>query len=65
MGEDGEVSEAGLTPDGYGDLLAQLKAHVRGARLKATRAVNTELLVLYWNIGRAILDRQDALAVTV
>ncbi|MCK0517391.1 PDDEXK nuclease domain-containing protein [Williamsia sp. DF01-3] len=54
------MSEAGLTPDGYGDLLAQLKAHVRGARLKATRAVNTELLVLYWNIGRAILDRQDA-----
>lgn len=30
------------------------------ARLKANRVVNTELLVWYWDIGRANLDRQDA-----
>ncbi|WP_240497979.1 DUF1016 N-terminal domain-containing protein [Williamsia sp. 1135] len=28
--------------------------------MHATRTVNTQLLVLYWDIGRAILDRQDA-----
>jgi predicted nuclease of restriction endonuclease-like (RecB) superfamily len=45
-------------PVGYGELLTQLKAEVRSARLRATRVVNTALLELYWTIGRAILDRQ-------
>ena len=44
-------------PVGYGELLTQLKAEVRSARLRATRVVNTALLELYWTIGRAILDR--------
>jgi predicted nuclease of restriction endonuclease-like (RecB) superfamily len=30
------------------------------ARRRALRVVNTELLELYWRIGRTILDRQDA-----
>jgi predicted nuclease of restriction endonuclease-like (RecB) superfamily len=46
-------------PDDYGALLEQLKQQVRAARLKAQRIVNTELLSLYWTIGRTILDRQQ------
>lgn len=46
-------------PDDYQNLLAQLKDEVRTARVRAHRVVNTELLRLYWTIGRAILDRQD------
>ncbi|MCL2850099.1 MAG: PDDEXK nuclease domain-containing protein [Micrococcales bacterium] len=49
-----------LVPQGYGELLADLKARVRAAQLRAHRIVNTELLALYWAIGAAILERQSA-----
>ena len=44
--------------DGYASLLAELKERIRTARLKAAVAVNEELILLYWSIGRDILDRQ-------
>jgi len=46
-------------PEGYPQLLGQLKTQVRQARIRASRVVNTELLTLYWDLGRAILDRQE------
>lgn len=46
-------------PQGYSALLASLKQRIREARVKASLAVNTELVQLYWSIGRDILDRQD------
>lgn len=46
--------------DGYASLLAELKERIRTARLKAAFAVNQELMLLYWSIGRDILDRQIA-----
>jgi len=46
-------------PEGYPQLLEQLKTQVRQARIRASRVVNTELLTLYWDLGRAILDRQE------
>jgi predicted nuclease of restriction endonuclease-like (RecB) superfamily len=49
-----------LEPRGYAELLTSLKAEARAAQLRAHRVVNTELLTLYWTIGRAILDRQAA-----
>lgn len=48
-----------VVPEGYGDLLAQVKEQVRGARARVQRVVNTELLLLYWDIGQAILQRQS------
>jgi predicted nuclease of restriction endonuclease-like (RecB) superfamily len=39
-------------------LLADLKVRVRAAQVKATVAVNQELMRLYWHIGRAILRAQ-------
>lgn len=45
-------------PDRYDEILAQLKQQVRGAHLRAQRAVNTELIGLYWHIGRTILEQQ-------
>lgn len=44
--------------DGYADLLAELKARVRATQVRAARAANTEVLRLYWSIGRDILERQ-------
>lgn len=50
-------STAALPPD-YAPLLADIKARVQLARVKAGLAANRELLALYWDIGRLILDRQ-------
>src|SRR5690625_5302293 len=47
-------------PEGYGELLAELKATVAATRWRAQRVVNTELVSMYWKIGRAILARQQA-----
>ncbi len=49
-----------LEPAGYAELLAELKARVRATRFRAARAANTEVLRLYWSVGRDILDRQRA-----
>ncbi|MDR1442020.1 MAG: PDDEXK nuclease domain-containing protein [Bifidobacteriaceae bacterium] len=46
-------------PEGYGDWLADVKARVRATAFRAARAANTEVLRLYWSIGRDILDRQE------
>jgi len=47
-------------PTGYPELLEDLKRTVASARWRAQRAVNTELLGLYWRLGHAILSRQQA-----
>lgn len=49
---------AEVIPDDYASTLEELKRHVHAARYRAQRAANTELLRLYWRIGRTILDRQ-------
>ena len=46
-------------PEGYGEVLAELKQQVRGARFQAQRAVNTELIRLYWRIGATLLERAE------
>ena len=58
MVEDGGVTSE-LLPDGYSELLARVKADVQATRLRVARAANSELIGLYWRIGRLILDRQD------
>jgi 2'-5' RNA ligase len=46
-------------PDGYVALLSDLKRRIRAARLQAALAVNQELILLYWDIGRDVLARQE------
>ena len=43
---------------GYAEFLADLKEHIRRARIKAALSANRELILLYWEIGRMILERQ-------
>ena len=47
-----------LPPD-YAAWLADLKARIHSAQQRATLAVNRELVRLYWQIGRDILERQQ------
>jgi len=49
-----------VDPVGYAELLEQVKIQVRTSRVQAARAVNTELVGLYWQIGHLILDRQES-----
>ncbi len=48
-----------LTSESYGALLGQIKDRIRSAQLAALRSVNRELIELYWDIGRLILQRQQ------
>jgi predicted nuclease of restriction endonuclease-like (RecB) superfamily len=59
MNEDKPVSLIPV-PEGYADWLAELKDRVHTAQQRATLAVNRELVLLYWQIGRDILARQAA-----
>src|SRR5438876_7803820 len=52
------LSGTGLPP-GYAELLEDLKSRVRTAQLKAAVAVNREMIQLYWDIGRLIVERQE------
>jgi predicted nuclease of restriction endonuclease-like (RecB) superfamily len=45
-------------PSDYGPWLAELKAQIHAAQQQAARNVNRELVLLYWQIGRGILERQ-------
>lgn len=46
-------------PDNYQPFLVEVKERVRSAQYAALRAVNQELVGLYWDIGRMIVERQS------
>ena len=53
------MSDRGISLLGdYGDLLLEVKSRVRAAQYEALKAVNKELVGLYWDIGRMIVERQ-------
>lgn len=43
----------------YIDLIKNLKQEISKSRIKVHLAVNKELIILYWNIGKLILERQS------
>ena len=44
----------------YRELVDRLKQRIRESQARAARALNTELVMLYWSIGRDILAQQQA-----
>jgi len=48
-----------LLPKGYGAFLADLKQRIRMVQVRATMAANRELIALYWDIGKGIVERQQ------
>ncbi|MBN4069854.1 MAG: hypothetical protein COA82_11380 [Alkaliphilus sp.] len=42
----------------YIELLEVVKKQIVSARIRASKAVNKELITLYWNLGREITERQ-------
>ncbi len=48
-----------LLPEGYAEFLLDLKQRIKESQLKAAISANRELILLYWDIGKEILERQD------
>ena len=53
------VRRSEALPADYPQFLTEIKARIAAARTRATLAVNTELISLYWEIGHEILDREQ------
>ena len=49
-----------VLPNGYDAFLVELKDRIGTAQIRAAVAVNRELVTLYWQIGRGIVERQKA-----
>lgn len=45
---------------GYRELIDRLQRRVRESQARAARSLNAELVMLYWSIGRDILEQQRA-----
>jgi DUF1016 N-terminal domain len=55
---DAALTSTGL-PSDYPAFLESLKSRIRQAQTKAMLSVNREMIQLYWDIGREIVDRQE------
>lgn len=52
------ITKTSALPTTYPIFLSQLKERIQQARVKAALSVNRELIFLYWEIGKAITERQ-------
>ena len=55
----GRTHKPSALPETYSQLVAEIKQRIQTAQLRASLAVNRELVLLYWQIGRDILTRQE------
>ena len=46
-------------PAGYAAVLSELKKRIQSERLRVTLAANSAMVLMYWDIGKVILDRQE------
>ena len=62
VGENGHMDqslpEGEVLPTGYAETLEAIKAEVRSARIRVARTANTQMIELYWRLGRLIVERQ-------
>ncbi len=58
MSKDLVPTPSAALPPEYADILEALKERVRSAQYAALKAVNTELVGMYWDIGRTLVERQ-------
>lgn len=45
----------------YSQFLVEIKERIRTAQYEAMKAVNKEMIALYWDIGKRITDKQQQL----
>ncbi len=55
-----KVEDRGLVSNKeYDSTLTELKRQIRESQVKAIAAANKELVLLYWNIGKTIVEKQE------
>ena len=52
------MSSDSLISADYGALLTAVRERIRSAQYEALRAVNRQLVELYWDIGRLVVEQQ-------
>ena len=52
------MTELSINPE-YKDLLKEVKSKILSAQVKALVQVNQTLMLLYWEIGKLIMERQE------
>jgi predicted nuclease of restriction endonuclease-like (RecB) superfamily len=50
-----------ISNEEYKQWLTEIKSKIQSAQIKASIAVNSQLITLYWEIGESIVDKQDKL----
>ena len=55
------MSENNHLPPDYATWLQHVKARIQSARIAVARAANRELILLYWDLGREIVEKQEAM----
>lgn len=50
-----------IQPNDYNHFLIEIKERIRSAQYEAMKAVNKEMIQLYWDIGKRITEKQKAL----
>ncbi len=45
----------------YKDFITEVKSRIRQAQYEALKAVNKEMLMLYWDLGKMIVEKQEQL----
>ncbi|OGF50595.1 MAG: hypothetical protein A2231_01180 [Candidatus Firestonebacteria bacterium RIFOXYA2_FULL_40_8] len=45
-------------PESYGSFLLEIKKRVKNERLRVVLASNSALVLMYWDIGKGILEKQ-------
>jgi hypothetical protein len=48
-----------LAPPDYAAFLAGLKDRILRARISVAHTINRDLILLYWDIGRSIIDKHQ------
>lgn len=55
------VGQGVLASPEYRNFITDLKSRIQSARISAARAVNSEVILLYWDIGQGIVRKQQEL----
>lgn len=59
MKKQGLAAPSPHLPAGYAEFLTTLKVRIRSAQVRAVVSINRELILLYWDIGRQMVERQE------
>jgi len=46
-------------PVGYAEMLEEIKRRIQQERLRVVMAANSAMVLLYWDVGRTILEQQE------